>query len=99
MTFTNLVSALRRVALRADRDRDCGLLPVRQFQQVLARERARSDRSGDRFCLLTFSSSERTNSGALYEELPAILKHRLRATDEVGGLDSTRIGGILPGAG
>jgi lipopolysaccharide/colanic/teichoic acid biosynthesis glycosyltransferase len=97
MTFSNLVSALRRVALRAGNGQDHNLLTVRQFQQVLARERARSDRSGDRFCLLVFSPSDDDAVRALHRTLPAILRRRTRATDEIGWIDQVSIGVILPG--
>jgi len=97
MTFSNLVSALRRVAKHASNDRDSGLLSVRQFRQVLARERARSDRSGDRFCLLAFSAFDDAKAHDLPAKLPVILQRRLRATDEAGWLDRNRIGVILPG--
>jgi lipopolysaccharide/colanic/teichoic acid biosynthesis glycosyltransferase len=97
MTFSNLVSALRRVAQRTDNGQDRALLSVRQFRQVLARERARSDRSGDRFCLLSFSPRDDATARDLHLQLPAILQRRLRATDEVGWLDVNCIGVMLPG--
>jgi lipopolysaccharide/colanic/teichoic acid biosynthesis glycosyltransferase len=97
MTLSNLVSAFRRVTKRAD-DRPGGdLLSVRQFRHVLNRERARSDRSGDRFCLLAFSSRVSEAWPELRAQLCAVLQRRLRSTDELGWLDSGRIGAVLPG--
>ncbi len=97
MTLDNLVSVFRRLARRDRGSRDSRLLSVCQFQQVLTRERARSDRSGDRFCMLSFAPRDNAAERDLLDKLPAILQRRLRATDEVGWLDAVRIGVVLPG--
>jgi lipopolysaccharide/colanic/teichoic acid biosynthesis glycosyltransferase len=96
MTFSILVSALRRMARRADLPRVRGLLSAIQFGRVLVRERARSDRTGDRFCLLTFSPREGESGAELARPLANVLRERLRTTDEAGWLDQQRIGVMLP---
>jgi lipopolysaccharide/colanic/teichoic acid biosynthesis glycosyltransferase len=97
MTLSNLVYTFRRLTKRAAPRRDCDLLSVRQFRQVLTRERARTDRSGDRFCLLAFTSRDPATSPNLHLQLSSILRRRLRSTDEAGWLDRSRIGVMLPG--
>src|SRR5215831_14047601 len=96
MTFSNLVLALRRVTGRRASRRTVRLMPVRPFRRVLARERARSDRTGDRFCLLVFSPSEPATADELHHLLAELLRRRLRLTDEAGWVDERRIGVVLP---
>src|SRR5579871_166658 len=96
MMFSNLVSAMRRVARRDDNRTTCGLLSVRQLRQVLARERSRSDRSGDRFCLLAFSPTSQASTDVLHARLAEVLRARVRTTDETGWLDPVRIGVVMP---
>jgi lipopolysaccharide/colanic/teichoic acid biosynthesis glycosyltransferase len=96
MMFSNLVSALRRLAPRANHPPQCDLLSLREFRQSVARERARSDRTGDRFCLLSVAPAPTSPIPDFYLELSKVLRQRLRLTDEAGWLDQQRVGIVLP---
>lgn len=97
MMFLNLPLAFRRLGIGASsRWKNC-LLSVRQFQRLLSRERARSDRSGDRFSLLVLVPSTSPKGTAFYSQLARSLHKRVRSTDESGWLDSERVAVVLPG--
>src|SRR4051812_33393823 len=95
MTFSNLSFVLRRLTRRSEPRWKHRLLSTRQFQRLLARERARSDRSGDRFSLLVFAPQHETDGPHL--QLVKALRRRLRSTDEAGWFNQRRIGVVLPG--
>lgn len=65
-----------------------------RMRALLDRERARSDRSGRPFCLLTFEGVG--PSGLNLAALDAILRHRLRCTDEFGWMGEATVGVLLP---
>jgi lipopolysaccharide/colanic/teichoic acid biosynthesis glycosyltransferase len=76
-------------------DSICG---EKEFLHVLARERARAERSDHRFSLIVFETGRgkegsRTENNLLGELIP-----RMRATDEAGWLRQNRIGAILHNA-
>ena len=58
----------------------------------------RSDRSGDRFCLVVFTLRDDATAHATHLRLARLL-HRLRLTDEAGWLDRRRVGVVLPATG
>lgn len=72
------------------------LLPPAQTLKILERERARTDRSGDRFSVLAFSPCAREVEEATWRQLARILQERLRSTDEVGWLEDGQLCAILP---
>ncbi len=96
MTFSNLKVALRRLALRANYRDQCELLSLREFRRVVARERCRTDRTGDRFCLLSVEAPPEAPLPDFYLKLAKVLRQRLRLTDEAGWLDQHRVGIVLP---
>lgn len=65
------------------------------MQQLLARERMRSDRGDAIFSLLTFSRANRL-SAEEWAQLDAVLSARIRATDDAGILAEDRVGILLP---
>lgn len=65
------------------------------FQALLDRERGRSDRNGSYFSLMSLTI-EKTNNGDDILRLISALKNRLRSIDELGWIDSRRIGVLLP---
>ena len=70
------------------------------FTIVLERERARADRNGHGFSLVTFKVGERDEATA--DRLKQVLADRLRLTDELGWYDDERLGVLLfntPGEG
>jgi lipopolysaccharide/colanic/teichoic acid biosynthesis glycosyltransferase len=73
-----------------------GLHSAEELRRILERERARADRTGDVFSLIAFSADDRNGDPATLAEVAAILKRRLRSTDELGWLDTRRLGAVLP---
>ncbi|HEY2881898.1 MAG TPA: sugar transferase [Pirellulales bacterium] len=96
MTLTNLVSVLRRARPGVATTGDSNLLPPHDFRKLLIRERARSDRSGDRFSLIVFAPADGLEAHHLHVQLEEILSRRLRVTDQAGWLDAQRLGVALP---
>jgi lipopolysaccharide/colanic/teichoic acid biosynthesis glycosyltransferase len=94
--FTDLISAFRRVAKRSDRRTLRGVHPRRHFRRLLARERARSDRSGDRFSLIAFAPRDLDSAAEMQRRLVKVMRRRLRLTDEIGWLDDQQLGVVLP---
>jgi lipopolysaccharide/colanic/teichoic acid biosynthesis glycosyltransferase len=94
--FTDLVGRFRRAAKRSDKRTLRGVHSRRQFRRVLARERSRSDRSGDRFSLIAFASREADSAAEMQQRLVKLLRRRLRLTDEIGWLDDEKLGVVLP---
>ena len=69
---------------------------VAQFDRVLRRERARTDRNGDPFAMIAFTPREDHEPQQTLVRLAKTLKRRLRFTDEIGWLESGKIGAVLP---
>ncbi len=76
-----------------------GVCSVGQFWKTLRRERARTDRNGVPFSLLTFTPPQRSSASATLICLSRTLTERLRLTDEVGWLDEWQVGVMLPATG
>jgi lipopolysaccharide/colanic/teichoic acid biosynthesis glycosyltransferase len=96
MFLTRLVFARQRLLKRSSGSAMSGLLSREQFARVLARERARSDRTGEVFSLITFALGPEKIPDDLATHLARILEQRLRSTDDAGLLDQRRIGVVLP---
>lgn len=94
--LTDWVHALRRWAARSNRRSVRGVHSRWQFRRVLVRERARSDRSGDRFSLIVFKARDLATADTMWPRLTRILRQRLRLTDEMGWLDGQLLGAVLP---
>jgi lipopolysaccharide/colanic/teichoic acid biosynthesis glycosyltransferase len=75
----------------------CGLHSVKQFRDILARERARADRCDDQFALLHLGVEDARRDLSTLLQAARILRRRLRISDEAGWLDSRTIGVLLPG--
>lgn len=69
---------------------------VEQFREAMLYERARSDRSGQEFSLVAFSSGQIRHAGAMTRRLAKALAGRLRAIDQVGWLADGRLAALLP---
>jgi lipopolysaccharide/colanic/teichoic acid biosynthesis glycosyltransferase len=79
-------------------DAACGELPSRgRFRRTLERERARADRSGGQFSLLSFRVDRSLQGRATFHHLARLLRRRLRLTDDMGWLDGRHVGVTLPG--
>jgi lipopolysaccharide/colanic/teichoic acid biosynthesis glycosyltransferase len=96
MFLTRFVFAGRRPSKRSSDSALGGLLSREQFTRVLARERARSDRTGEVFSLIVFSLSPERSHDDVAPHLARILQRRLRSTDDAGLLEQRRIGVVLP---
>jgi len=66
-----------------------------EFRSILERERARSDRSGQRFSVVAFEVGNPETNGVCTERLAQVLSKRLRLTDAVGWFDQQHIGVFL----
>ena len=97
MFFAKIFIGVRKIMGSAGKNLLADLPSARQFLNWLKRERGRTDRTGDRLSMIAFTPRcpEERSAGLL--RLVAILKKRLRSTDEVGWLDDDRIGVMLPG--
>ncbi len=67
-----------------------------QMRDALARERGRSNRTGEPFALLVLDLGPADSSAVSEEWLAAHVGRRLRCTDELGRLDQHRVGVLLP---
>jgi lipopolysaccharide/colanic/teichoic acid biosynthesis glycosyltransferase len=76
-----------------------GLLSRAEIKQVLDRERARAERSGEQLSLVTFAGRAGRPDAATVAALRAALRARLRVTDEAGWLDGRHVCAVLPGTG
>jgi lipopolysaccharide/colanic/teichoic acid biosynthesis glycosyltransferase len=68
-----------------------------RMQALLARERARTDRTGDPLSMVTFTPRTAAARAATVALLAQLLPTRLRCTDDAGWLDDERIAALLPG--
>ncbi len=68
---------------------------ITELKAVLRRERARTDRSGLEFSLLTFTPNADESCAAVLDFLIEILQLRLRETDEIGWVADGQIGAVL----
>jgi lipopolysaccharide/colanic/teichoic acid biosynthesis glycosyltransferase len=90
---------LQRLILRwrrADDPAERTILDGNQLRRLLARERARTDRTGRPFSLLTLTPRAPDGQGRSHRRVLRILKRRLRITDEIGMLDADRLAVVLP---
>jgi len=70
----------------------------KEFLHILARERARAERSSHRFSLVVFEPEKGEKGKQVQDRLVGELIGRMRATDEAGWLRQNRIGTILHNA-
>jgi len=66
------------------------------FYEVIERERARADRSNQRFSLVVFDVDLPNIANTKHEHVVSVLSSRLRISDEIGWFDKRHIGMILP---
>ena len=96
MNLATVIGAIQKLAGLPRNEALKGLQPPEQLRAVLARERARSNRSGDPLSLVTFAprcpEAERSTPALVVK----ILRSRLRTTDDLGWLDDRHIGVVLP---
>lgn len=71
------------------------LLSQQEFLRLVDREQRRADRTGDPVSVIAFTFP--SGNGNDLRKLGGVLKKRVRATDEIGWLDSKVLGALLPG--
>ena len=72
------------------------VLSAERLRTVLARERARADRLGDQFCLVTFTPREAETAERTWEQALSSCRRRLRITDDLGWLKENVLAAVLP---
>ena len=75
---------------------DRTILAPPELRRLLARERARTDRSGRAFSLLVFTPRDTATKDNSFRPLVRRLNSRLRIIDEIGWLDPHRLAVVLP---
>jgi len=92
------VMARRRSTILSARDRGTArqLLSVESFKRLIRRERARSLRSGQRFCVVRFKARGRSSAERVMQRLIAKVDKRVREIDEVGWMEDAALGVLLP---
>jgi lipopolysaccharide/colanic/teichoic acid biosynthesis glycosyltransferase len=100
MPLTKLIATARRLWLRRPTPNLLNdLFTPAQMRKVLARERARADRTTDRFAVLSFSPQNRDLPPEAWALLVKVLQERLRVTDDLGWLDDEQLCAVLTGTG
>jgi lipopolysaccharide/colanic/teichoic acid biosynthesis glycosyltransferase len=66
------------------------------IRQILARERVRSDRTGDPLALIVFAADDPSPANAACRRLVSLLEQRLRCTDEPGWWTDQEVCVVLP---
>jgi len=66
------------------------------FQQAIAKERDRSDRSNQKYSLLILSLAIQSEEDARINKAIATIRERIRNIDEIGWYDANQLGIILP---
>jgi len=95
MFSPKVIVSLRKIGGLHRRTSFRGLHSAERLRDILDRERARADRTGDQFSLLAFAAAERTTTPGTLARLVKVLERRLRFTDEIGWLDDRQIGVVL----
>lgn len=71
--------------------------PEKAFEAILRYERARVDRSGGQFSLVTLEVDRYLSDRGELEKLLQMVQKRIRETDQLGWLDERTVGILLPG--
>jgi lipopolysaccharide/colanic/teichoic acid biosynthesis glycosyltransferase len=95
MFHVTVATTIKKVVGFAHKD---SLRPVHSpasFRYLLERERARTDRTGDKFSMISFLPREGERE-PVARHLVKVLQQRLRTTDDVGRLDDQQLAVLLP---
>jgi lipopolysaccharide/colanic/teichoic acid biosynthesis glycosyltransferase len=96
--MSKLAHRLRHWTGASGKDVLASLLSPDQFRNLLGRERARSDRTGEPFALLTLGLAPTPDPSATACRLVKVLQKRLRVSDVAGWLDG-QVCVLLPDTG
>ncbi len=94
--FSKIIRRDRGIANRPASSALADLLSPLQLDRVIQRERARSDRTGELFSLVTFTVGNSESDSDTLAHLAIFLQRRLRLTDDAGLLTPRKIGVVLP---
>ena len=72
------------------------LIGKEAFQQAIAKERYRSDRSNEKYSLLILSLAIESEEDERIGQAIAMIRERIRAIDEIGWYEENKLGIILP---
>jgi hypothetical protein len=72
------------------------LIGKEAFQQAIAKERYRSDRSNQKYSLLILSLAIKSDEDERIIQAIATVRKRIRAIDEIGWYEENQLGIILP---
>lgn len=95
MPLAKILGAARRFASPPSHNDWCGLHSPLELRRIIERERARTDRNGDPFTLVTLSARRPDDRTALLL-IAAELGRRLRLIDEAGWLSQGELAAVLP---
>ncbi|MCA9246070.1 MAG: sugar transferase [Planctomycetales bacterium] len=96
--FGKLTQSLSSFLRAAEPANALGLKSVAEMNDVLARERARSDRSGSTFSLIAFAPNEAATPSETLPQLAQVIRKRVRSFDDAGWLEPEILGIVLAGA-
>lgn len=96
MSWTRFLFGNRKSAATTNEEGLGRLHSIAELRTILDRERARADRSGSPFSLVTFTPRDEETRRDTQVHLARYLPRRLRCTDDVGWIDEERIGAVLP---
>ncbi len=98
MSLSNMLNWFQTTARNGQKFRVENICGEKEFLHILARERARAERSAHRFSLVVFETGTGEKSNNAQSHLLGELSSRMRATDEAGWLRQNRVGAILHNA-
>ncbi|MFO7606542.1 MAG: sugar transferase [Desulfurivibrionaceae bacterium] len=98
MSLAGMLKMFNDSVAPGQENRTGGIYGEKEFSRILARERARAERSTHRFSLIVFENGERKLSSKEENDFLTELTARMRVTDEAGWLRQNRIGVILHNA-
>lgn len=90
------ISNLTRLFRRPQTDVRAEVLQREEFHRLIQRERLRADRNGETFSLIVMAPRSPQHAQKMLPELIRVLRSRLRATDDVGEIESNHLGVLLP---
>ena len=96
MTFFNdIIKHLTPHPKTCKVDQQSNVCSVEDFRRLIENERARVDRSGHCFSVVSFNLGTSKENVQLNNSFLEVLKKRLRSTDEIGFIDEDHIGVLL----
>jgi lipopolysaccharide/colanic/teichoic acid biosynthesis glycosyltransferase len=83
-------------SIRRKEPAQAGIYDVEVFAALIRHERSRADRSGKSFSLVVFPLGDRVESRSFVKRTCDRLRKTMRSIDEIGWLDDSSVGVLLP---